>query len=287
MVTKKENKVKKEIKINNKYKNDGKHKQEEKESDEKIIKKTNIMVIKKKGMNSELKTLCRELVDLFIPYCALFYIKKLKNLSELNKKLKELSYKYTICIYIQNFKLLYSITSNYTKLSLTFIIQSFTTSSLVKSKYSKNANHNYNNLKPLLILKNFNNNANSDMLNYLIIIQNVLKNLYPCVNLKSDFSHKPRRVVLYCYNNNDETIYFRQYVTNLKKRSFKKILNEAYKKDLSGYDDVFNYISSKIDINNFSNEKEIEMIEIGPRVSYKLFKITDQDKVIYSLGDKK
>ncbi|CRG98891.1 BRIX domain, putative [Plasmodium relictum] len=286
MVTKKENNVKREIKNNNKYKNEGKQKHKEKESDEKIIKKTNVMVIKKKGMNSELKTLCRELVDLFIPYCALFYIKKLKNLADLNKKLKELSYKYTICVYIQNFKLLYSITSNYTKLSLTFIIQNFTTSSVVKSTHSKNTNYNYNNLKPLLILKNF-NNSNSQMSNYLIIIQNVLKNIYPSVNLKSDFSHKPRRVILYCYNNNDETIYFRQYVTNLKKRSFKKILNEAYKKDLSGYDDVFNYLSSKIDINNFKSEKEMQLIEIGPRVSYKLFKITDQDKDIYSMRDKK
>ncbi|SOV13532.1 BRIX domain, putative [Plasmodium gaboni] len=257
------------------------------ENEESLIKKTNIMVIKKKGMNSEIKALSRDLVDLFNPYCAVFYIRKLKNLHELNKKLKELSYKYTVCMYIQNNKLLYSITSNYTKLSLTFSIQNYTTSTLIKSLYLKNVYCNFNKLKPLLILKNFNNTSNTEMSNYLIITQNILKNLYPSVNLNEDFMNKPRRVLLYCYNDTDQTIYFRQYATNLKKLSFKKILKEAYNEDMSGYNDVFNYLSTKLDGKHFNTDTISQMLEIGPRVSYKIFKITDQDKVIYSVTDKK
>ncbi|SBT74937.1 BRIX domain, putative [Plasmodium malariae] len=257
-------------------------------NDEKVVKSTNIMAIKKKGMNSELRSLSHDFFDLFSPYCVLFYVNKLKNLIELNKKLKELSYKYTTFIYVQNNRLLYNIMSNYTKLSLTFQIQSFTNSSVIKSKYSKDEYFNFKKLKPLLILKNFNNGANCEMENYLVITRNILKNLYPCVNLNNDFTNKPRRIILYCYNNMDETIYFRQYVVNVKRESFKKLLNEAYKqKNISEYYDIYNYVSNNIDMDKFINDKESKMIEIGPRVSFKIFKIADQDKGIHIFNDGK
>ncbi|GAB65202.1 hypothetical protein PCYB_052200 [Plasmodium cynomolgi strain B] len=260
-----------------------------KQHEEQIVQKTNIIAIKKSGMNSVFKSLCRDLAEVFSPYSVTLYINKLKNLTELKKKLKELCYKYTISIHISNKKLMYNITSNYTKLTLTFIIQSFTNASVVRSnKIPKFASHNFSKFRPLLILKNFNNSANPEMLNYLIIIQNILKNMFPNINLRADDEHKPKRVILYSYNSADETIYFRQYVTNLRQKSVKEIINEAYRNDSLGeYNNMYNFLSNQIDLNSAKKEEENEMVEVGPRVSFKIFKIADQDKVIYSMINQK
>ncbi|ANQ06705.1 Uncharacterized protein PCOAH_00011120 [Plasmodium coatneyi] len=259
-----------------------------KQHEEEIIQKTNIIAIKKSGMNSVFKSLCRDLAEVFSPYSVTLYINKLKNLTELKKKLKELNYKYTISIHISNQKFMYNITSNYTKLTLTFIIQSFTNASVVRSKGAKFAFHNYSKFKPLLILKNFNNSANPEMLNYLIIIQNILKNMFPNINLRADAEHKPKRVILYSYNSADETIYFRQYVTNLRQRSVKEIINEAYRNDgLGENNNMYNFLSNRMELNSAKKEEENEMVEVGPRVSFKIFKIEDQDKVIYSMTNQK
>ncbi|EUD67016.1 hypothetical protein C922_02600 [Plasmodium inui San Antonio 1] len=259
-----------------------------KQHEEEIVQKTNIIAIKKSGMNSVFKSLCRDLAEVFSPYSVTIYINKLKNLTELKKKLKELCYKYTISIHISNQKLMYNITSNYTKLTLTFIIHSFTNASVVRSKSPKFAFHNFNKFKPLLILKNFNNCANPEMLNYLIITQNILKNLFPNINLRADGEHKPKRVMLYSYNSADETIYFRQYVTNLRQRSVKEIINDAYRNDdLGEYNNMYNFLSNQMDLNSAKKEEENEMVEVGPRVSFKIFKIVDQDKVIYSMTNQK
>ncbi|CDU17239.1 BRIX domain, putative [Plasmodium yoelii] len=293
MATKKKSKINKRLKsTDNKNKKINKKINKNKNADElekEAIKKTNVILIKKKGMTTEIKTLCREITEMFNPYCIVFYINKLKNVNELNNKLKELSYKFTISTYIQNLKLFYKITSNYTKLALTFIIQNYTTSSIVKSVYSKNLSFDYKKLRPLLILKNFNNSQNPEMTNYLIIVQNILKNLYPSVSLTNDFTHKPRRILLYCYNPNDNTINFRQYATNFKGSKFEKIIEEAYKiKDSNKNINVYKYISDKLTNDNNTNEdkdNEHNLVEIGPRINFAIFKITDQDKVIYSMSN--
>ncbi|GAW79714.1 hypothetical protein, conserved [Plasmodium gonderi] len=256
--------------------------------EEEIVEKTNIITIKKKGMNAVFRSLCRDLANVFTPYSITFYIKKLKNLSELKKKLKELNYKYTICLHISNQKFLYNITSNYTKLTLTFIIQSFTNSAIVRKKSPQFVFHNFNKFKPLLILKNFNNCENTDMLNYLIITQNILKNLFPNINLSADHANKPKRIILYSYNSSDETIYFRQYLTNIRTKSVKEIINKAYENtDLGECSNMYDFLSNHLDLNSSIKDEENEMIELGPRVSFRIYKIADQDKVIYSMGDKK
>ncbi|SCM20348.1 BRIX domain, putative [Plasmodium berghei] len=291
MTTKKKSKINRKLKnIDNKNKKINKNKNVD-EIEKDAIKKTNVILIKKKGMTTEIKTLCRDITEMFNPYCIVFYINKLKNVNELNNKLKELSYKFSISTYIQNLKLFYKITSNYTKLALTFIIQSYTTSGIVKSVYSKNLSFDYKRLRPLLILKNFNNTQNPEMANYLIIVQNILKSLYPSVSLTNDFTHKPRRVLLYCYNSSDNSINFRQYTTNFKSSTFEKIIGEAYKiKDSNENVDIYKYISNRLINDNNTNEdkdNEHNLVEIGPRINFAIFKITDQDKVIYSMSKSK
>ncbi|SBT32246.1 BRIX domain, putative [Plasmodium ovale wallikeri] len=305
MVTKKENTIKSKIR-NGTYKQKKKYKGEnakkvengetqEKENaksakngrtkvrassyDEEIVKKTNILVIKKRGMNTVLKSLCRDLAGMFSPFCLCFFVKREKYMIELNKKLKELNYKFTIFTHVQNGKLFYRITSNFTKLSLTFIIKSFTTTQVIKAAYSNKIDYDLYNSKPLLILKNFNSTKNAEMLNYLVIVQNILKTLYPSVNLREDFTKKHRRVLLYYYNSEDETIHFRQYITNVQVRTFKKIMDEAYKKKNSDQcSDMYNYISNQLVSEDFKSNEEKNLTEIGPRVCFKIYKIADQDK---------
>ncbi|CAD2089269.1 BRIX domain, putative [Plasmodium vinckei lentum] len=272
-------------KLDNKNKKIDKYKNTDENAKE-AIKKTNVILIKKKGMSAEIKALCRDITDMFNPYCIVFYINKLKNANEINNKLKELSYQFSISTYMQNLKLFYKITSNYTKLAITFMIRSYTTSCIVKSVYSKHLTIDYKKLKPLLILKNFNNSQNPELANYLIIVQNVLKNLYPSVSLGNDFTHKPRRILLYCYNASDNTINFRQYATNFKKNTLDKIIGKAYQIEGSNENvDVYKYISSKLINNNNDEDKDNEhnLLEIGPRINFAIYKITDQDNVIYSM----
>ncbi|VEV55739.1 BRIX domain, putative [Plasmodium vinckei vinckei] len=288
MATKKKSRINGKLKkIDNKNKKIDKYKNVDEIAKE-AIKKTNVILIKKKGMSPEIKTLCRDITDMFNPYCIVFYINKLKNANEINNKLKELSYQFSISIYLQNLKLFYKITSNYTKLAITLMIRSYTGSSIVKSVYSKHLAIDYKKLKPLLILKNFNNTKNPELENYLIIVQNVLKNLYPSVSLANDFTHKPRRILLYCYNASDNTIYFRQYATNFKKNALDKIIGKAYQIEGSNENiDIYKYISNKlINNNNDDNEdkdNEHNLLEIGPRINFAIYKIMDQDNVIYSM----
>ncbi|SCM00881.1 BRIX domain, putative [Plasmodium chabaudi chabaudi] len=288
MTTKKKSRINGKLQsLDNKNKKINKYKNSDEIAKE-AIKKTNVILIKKKGMISEVRTLCRDIADMFNPYCIVFYINRLKDVNEINNKLKELSYQFSISTYIQNLKLFYKITSNYTKLAITLMIRSYTLSSIVKSVCSKHLTIDYKKLKPLLILKNFNNNQNPEMANYLIIVQNVLKNLYPSVSLSNDFTHKSRRILLYCYNASDNTINFRQYATNYKINTLDKIIEKAYQIEGSNKNvDAYKYLSNKL-INNNNNkdedkDNEHNLLEIGPRINFSIYKITDQDNVIYSM----
>lgn len=284
MVSKKKFPIKKNKKNvkNNVYlgKENGKAKEYNAKEEEEINQKTNAVLIQKKGMDKPLKQFCLDFVKLFAPYSIRFYIKNKERLAELNTTLKQLSYVYSNFFSMHHGKLLYNIMNIQSKLVLTFFVQTYTNSNAFQVKGDIEADHKK--LPPLLVLKNFNSETNSDLSNYLVIIQNVLKNMFPKISLKKNVLSKSIRIVLYYYDKKEQAIYFRQYVrVPTDEWGVDKLLSTAANKNLSKYNDISNYVYKKLDINNLKDQDKIQLKEIGPRATLKLYKILDQDTVIY------
>lgn len=264
-------------------------KKRKEEYNEEVVKNTHIILSEEKGMPKTMKALGKDICKSLKPYSTIVKV-ILKNISkEYNKLVAEFKYQFMTLLYVKNHKLFYQILNCHTKLSIRFFVKSYTAS--VNIKINQPNVNKFTKLKPLLILKNFNcPEVSSEMSDYLTIIQNVLRSIYPKLNLKEDSTYHARKVILYYFDPKDETIYFRQYVTTKRisseaRKSWNKHMLMYSNKHTDGDNiSTVNKTNSKDGLNrkNTYTKWNNFLEEVGPRMSLKLHCITDQEKVIYS-----
>ncbi|KAI9221085.1 Brix domain-containing protein [Blastocladiella britannica] len=152
---------------------------------------------------------------------------------------------------------------------------------------------------PLLVLNNF----PTDRAEYKLLAT-VLQNLYPAINVAQLRIAQTRRVVLFNYNAESDTVDFRHYAIDVKAtgvtKGVKKILTLKDLPSLEGFADIADYIQRETNAaesdmedaedptstltlpqryagrnNRASEQRAIKLTELGPRMDLSLVKITD------------
>ena len=145
-----------------------------------------------------------------------------------------------------------------------------------------------------MILNNFNGEEK-----HISLVSTVLQNLFPSIKLSSIKLADCRRVILFDFDSETNTIDFRHYSINVKltgvSKSIKNLIS-ANLEDLDKFDDVSEYILkasllSESDVedagesnvtlpdkyigkgNSKSEERAIKLVELGPRMSLSINKI--------------
>uniref|UniRef100_A0AC34QI89 Brix domain-containing protein n=1 Tax=Panagrolaimus sp. JU765 TaxID=591449 RepID=A0AC34QI89_9BILA len=164
---------------------------------------------------------------------------------------------------------------------------------------------------PLVILNGFNNPEKK----HLLVLKAVLQNMFPVMNIDKVKLAIVRRAVLINYDNESDTMDFRHYsiktVPSGMTKSTKKIV-QGKVPDLSKYEDISEYFlnpgalsesewefeQAEVDLPqnlktrgcSEGGKTKIRMMEIGPRMTWKLTKIQDgmdDGEVLYHAHIKK
>lgn len=155
---------------------------------------------------------------------------------------------------------------------------------------------------PILVLSGF----ASQQSNSVKLMQTMLQNMYPTINLSQNFNvNQARRVVLYSYDQEKDVIEFRHYAITVStpgiSKSVKNLINlkmdptndveESFRIGLCGSESDFEAEESqlpnpfkKTNSASSSTKKQIKLVELGPRLTLKLTKIqqgVNEGEVIY------
>ncbi|KAJ1675803.1 rRNA-binding ribosome biosynthesis protein [Spiromyces aspiralis] len=158
-------------------------------------------------------------------------------------------------------------------------------------------------IAPLLLLNNFGSPADNEddsTRKRFKLMTAMLQNLFPAINPAKMVLADIRRVVLFNYNAETDTIDFRHYVITVKPvgvtKGIKKIITNSDMPDMGKFEDVSEYVlreafASESDIedgaessvtlaqnyvgrgNRKSEQRAVRLVEAGPRMELKLLKI--------------
>lgn len=153
---------------------------------------------------------------------------------------------------------------------------------------------------PLVVLNNFTNKEN-----HIQILATMLQNMFPTIDVTNIKIQQCKRVVLFNYNTDDNTIEFRHYaITTVPvdlTKNIRKVIKKILPKNLNKYQDINEWVEnpnsisdSEADINedskftsqdlSMSQKFAVKLKEVGPRMTLQLYKILNgvfDGKVLY------
>ncbi|CAG8469844.1 4085_t:CDS:2 [Funneliformis mosseae] len=140
---------------------------------------------------------------------------------------------------------------------------------------------------PLLVLNNFGGEEKQ-----MKLMTTMFQSMFPSINVNKVQLAEARRVVLFNYNSDTNTIDFRHYIIRVKpigiSKSVRRIINSNVP-DLHEYHDISEFVLSEAEsgfettvtlaqdfvgkINKKADQRAIKLVEVGPRMELQLVKI--------------